>query len=61
MADYRNSSGIDLDDEGPYGLTLMVEDSTRVNPWIVRQAQRVAADAQERLRAFSRLDRATGE
>ena len=61
MADYRNASGIDLDDGGPYGATVTIEDSTRVDPWIVRQAQRAAADAQDRLRAFSRLDRATGE
>jgi hypothetical protein len=61
MADYRNASGIELDEEGTYGTTLTVEDSTRVDPWIVRQAQRAAAEAQERLRAFSRLDRATGE
>jgi hypothetical protein len=61
MADYRNASGIVLDDDNAYGPTLTVEDSTRVDPWIVRQAERTAADAQERLRAFSRLDRATGE
>ena len=46
---------------GSYGPTLTIEDSTRVDPWIVRQAERTAAGAQERLRAFSRLDRATGE
>ena len=43
MADYRNASGIVLDDEGPYGPTLTIEDSTRVDPWIVRQAERTAA------------------
>jgi hypothetical protein len=60
MADYRNSSGIVLD-EGPYGATIQIEDSSRVDPWIVRQAEREAAACRERLSAFSRLDRATGE
>ena len=60
MADYRNSSGIVLAD-GPYGATIEIEDSSRVDPWIVRQAQREAAACRERLAAFSRLDRPTGE
>jgi hypothetical protein len=60
MADYRNSSGIVLAD-GPYGPTIEIEDSSRVDPWIVRQARREAAACRERLAAFSRLDRPTGE
>lgn len=60
MADYRNSSGIVLED-GPYGPTIEIEDSSRVDPWIVRQAEREAAACRERLTAFSRLDRAAGE
>lgn len=56
MADYRNSSGIVLDDS-PYGPTITIEDSSRVDPWIVRQAERAAAECRERLLAFSRLDR----
>ena len=60
MTDYRNSSGIVLED-GPYGATIEIEDSSRVDPWIVRQAEREAAACRERLAAFSRLDRATGE
>jgi hypothetical protein len=60
MADYRNSSGIVLDD-GPYGPTVEIEDSSRVDPWIVRQAEREAATCRARLAAFSRLDRAAGE
>ena len=56
MADYRNSSGIVLDD-GPTGPTLTIEDSSRVDPWIVRQAQREAASCTERLAEFSRRDR----
>ncbi len=60
MADYRNSSGIVLAD-GPSGPTLMIEDSSRVDPWIVRQAQRAAADCTERLAEFSRRDRPSGD
>ena len=60
MADYRNSSGIVLDD-GSYGPTIEIEDSSRVDPWIVRQAEREAAACRERLAAFSRLDHASGE
>lgn len=60
MADYRNSSGIVLDD-GAYGPEIAIEDSSRVDPWIVRQAQRERAACLERLAAFSRLDRASGE
>jgi hypothetical protein len=60
MADYRNSSGIVLAD-GPYGPTIEIEDSSRDDPWIVRQAERHAAACRERLAAFSRLDRPTGE
>jgi len=60
MADYRNGSGILLEG-GPYGPTLAIEDSSRVDPWIVRQAERERAACRERLAAFSRLDRANGE
>ena len=59
MADYRNSSGIVLE-EGPTGPTVTIEDSSRVDPWIVRQAQRAAADCTERLAEFSRRDRPSG-
>jgi len=55
MADYRNRSGIVVED-GPYGTTITLEDSTRVDPWIVRQVQREAAACRERLAEFSRLD-----
>jgi hypothetical protein len=58
MADYRNSSGISIDD-GLSGPTLTIEDTTRVDPWIVRQAVRAAADCTERLAEFSRRDRPT--
>jgi hypothetical protein len=58
MADYRNSSGIVVSD-GMTGPTLTIEDSSRVDPWIVRQAQRTSADCTERLAEFSRRDRPT--
>ncbi len=58
MADYRNGSGIVVDD-GPYGPTITIEDSSRVDPWIVRQARREAASCTERLAEFSRRDRPT--
>ena len=60
MTDYRNSSGIVIDD-GPAGPQLTIEESSRVDPWIVRQAQRAAADCTERLAAFSRRDRPSGD
>jgi hypothetical protein len=60
MADYRNSSGIVIDD-GAYGATVTIEDSSRVDPWIARQAQREAAACRERLAEFSRRDRVHGD
>ena len=56
MTDYRNTSGIVIDD-GPLGPTLAIEDSSRVDPWIARQAQREATRCTERLSEFSRRDR----
>ena len=58
MADYRNSAGIVIED-GPLGPTIAIEDSSRVDPWIVRQARREAASCTERLAEFSRRDRPT--
>lgn len=58
-ADYRSTGGIVVED-GPTGATVTVEDSTRVDPWIVRQAQRTAAECRELLLDFSRRDRTTG-
>ena len=52
LTDYRNSDGIVLV-EGPAGAELTIEDSSRVDPWIVRQAQRLARDCGERLREFA--------
>ena len=55
MADYRNGSGIVVED-GPLGPTLAIEDSSRVDPWIVRQARREEASCTGRLAEFSRRD-----
>jgi hypothetical protein len=60
LADYRNATGIQID-EGPLGATVTIEDSTRVDPWIVRQAQRLAVACHEVLADFSRRDRPAGE
>lgn len=56
MTDYRSNAGIVLED-GPYGSVVTLEDSSRVDPWIVRQAQRAAVSCRERLDAFARRDR----
>ena len=60
MADYRNSSGIVVAD-GMRGPTVTIEDTSRVDPWIVRQAMREAARCTERLTEFSRRDRPTAD
>ena len=59
MADYRNASGIVLGDAHG-GATVTVEDSSRVDPWIVRQAEREAAACREALDEFARRDRIAG-
>ena len=59
MTDYRNASGIALD-EGPYGPTVTIEDSSRVDPWIVAQGaagrRRVPAGARRVRAARPRRD-----
>lgn len=52
LTDYRNSDGIVLAD-GPTGPDLTIEDSSRVDPWIVRQAERLAVACRERLAEFA--------
>ena len=59
LADYRNQTGIVID-EGPSGVTVAIEDSSRVDPWIARQAQRLADACREALAEFSRRDRRAG-
>ncbi len=52
MSDYRNSSGVELG-EGDQGETVTIEDSTRVDPWIIRQADRLSGACIERLQTFA--------
>ena len=59
LADYRNTSGIVID-EGPTGATVTIEDSSRVDPWIARQANRLSGACREVLADFSRRDRPSG-
>jgi hypothetical protein len=56
MADYRNASGIVLE-TGPYGDTVTLEDSSRVDPWIVGQALRAEQACRVALDEFARRDR----
>ena len=56
LTDYRTTTGIVLED-GPYGSTVAIEDSPRVDPWIVRRVERELDACREALAAFSRLDR----
>jgi hypothetical protein len=58
-ADYRTTGGIVVD-EGLLGATVTIEDSSRVDPWIVRQAERQADACREALVDFSRRERTTG-
>jgi len=58
-ADYRTTGGIVVED-GESGVTVTIEDSPRVDPWIVRQAQRQADACREALLDFSRRERTTG-
>lgn len=60
MADYRNTSGIVVDEAGGIA-TVTIEDSSRVDPWIVRQAGRELQACHDALLDFSRRDRPTGE
>jgi hypothetical protein len=43
-------------EEGPYGPVVTVEDSARVDPWLVRQAERAAAACRAALAEFARRD-----
>jgi hypothetical protein len=56
MADYRSTSGVVVED-GLHGPVITIEDSPRVDPWIVRQVEREAAACRAQLLAFSRQDR----
>jgi hypothetical protein len=51
--DYRSGDGI-LSQDGPAGPEVVIEDSARVDPWLVRQLERLRAECQARLRTFAR-------
>ena len=53
IADFRAQNGFDLD-EGPAGDELTIEDTVRVEPWLVRQVERHAQECRGRLRAFAK-------
>lgn len=58
MADFRSSKGIELND-GPAGAELVIEDTSRVEPWLVRQVERLAAECRTKLSQFARDEGAT--
>jgi hypothetical protein len=60
IADYRSTSGVVVED-GERGPTITIEDSSRVDPWIVRQVEREAAACHGQLRSFSRRDRQSAD
>jgi hypothetical protein len=53
VADFRTSTGFELR-EGDRGDELVIEDSTRVEPWLVRQVERLGVECREALRTFAR-------
>jgi hypothetical protein len=52
MADYRNSDGIVLGEDDA-GATVAIEDTSRVDPWIVPQVARLVAACERELRDFA--------
>ena len=52
QTDYRNSDGIVLKD-GPIGPEVSIEDSARVDPWIIRQLERISGECRQRLHDFA--------
>ena len=53
MSDYRTAEGILLEEDAT-GPTLTLEDTSRVDPWVVEQVARLRAECVEQLRAFAR-------
>ena len=53
VADFRTSAGFELVD-GDRGEELVIEDSPRAGPWLVRQVERLEAQCREQLRSFAR-------
>lgn len=52
-ADFRTQQGFELT-QGPLGDEVTIEDSSRIEPWLVRQAERYAQECRQRLLAFAR-------
>ena len=52
-ADFRTQRGFDLAD-GPAGEELTIEETARVEPWLVRQVARYAEECRQRLVVFAR-------
>ncbi len=52
LSDYRTVDGIALHEDAT-GATVTIEESSRVDPWIQRQVERLAGACRERLRAFA--------
>jgi hypothetical protein len=50
--DYRDHAGLELR-SGPAGEELLIEDTSRVEPWLVRHVERRRAACLERLRRFA--------
>jgi hypothetical protein len=53
MSDYRTADGIRLDGDA-YGATVTVENSSRVDPWMILQVRALADACRQRLRDFAR-------
>ncbi|MGC8634026.1 MAG: hypothetical protein ACP5VP_05090 [Candidatus Limnocylindrales bacterium] len=52
MADYRTAEGIRVGSD-VYGATVTIEDSSRVDPWMVLQVRQLVQACAERLRTFA--------
>ena len=52
-ADFRTSTGLQLV-EGAHGEELALEESPRIEAWLIGQVERYAAECRARLRAFAR-------
>ena len=52
-ADFRTQKGFDLDD-GAHGEELTMEDTPRIEPWLVRQVARYAQECRAVLDKFAR-------
>jgi len=52
LSDFRSASGIEVTD-GVAGPELVIEDTARIEPWLVRQVTRLSGACTERLRIFA--------